>query len=351
VIFAALIQSASSFPASVSALESSISALESAISALESAVKSRSSSLVPLEFSVFVFTFLVAVGVVMELWVIRYEWRDNMEEWALAHFGLLRSPGRPSKTKLRVEIGSVLLITIGVMGELGVGIKIESINSELRGIDITLRSTNADLRSKSDRLLALVTQQAGDAATSAEAAKVSAARTGQLAAQAEADSQSAQQYAAELRSETVAGTLVLAASASGITLRPLLFNAVRYFKPANVDIQYEIGARPEIGLFTHSLKAALAGFGWHTSETRRMMSLDAGVTILNKWVSQDRERGTGMLPALEIDPSFMSHKLEKSFKGITKDEAERLSFLTFALDARLRETPGLDENSIIIIVN
>jgi hypothetical protein len=153
-----------------SALENSISALESAISALESDVKTLESSSVLWEHSVWVFTFLVAVGVAMELWVIRHEYRDDMEAWALSYFGVLRSPGRPSISKLGVEVGSVLLITIGIIGELGVGIKVASINGALRGKSAELRSKNADLRSKSDQLLALVTQQAGDAAASAKQA-------------------------------------------------------------------------------------------------------------------------------------------------------------------------------------
>jgi hypothetical protein len=170
VIFAHLIQSASNLPTDASALESSISALESAISALESEIKTLESSSLPWEHSVGVFTFLVVVGVAMELWVIRHEYRDDMEAWALAHFGVLRSPGRPSITKLGVEVGSVLLITIGIMGELGVGIKIASINGALRGKSAELRSKSAELRSKSDQLLALVTQQAGNAAASAKTA-------------------------------------------------------------------------------------------------------------------------------------------------------------------------------------
>lgn len=160
MIFAHLIQSASNLPTDASALESSISALESAISALESDIKILESSSVFWEHSVWVFTFLVVVGVAMELRVIRHEYRDDMEAWALAHFGVLRSPGRPSITKFSVEVGSVLLITIGIMGELGIGVKIASINGVLRGKSAELRSKNAELQNKSDQLLALVTTKA-----------------------------------------------------------------------------------------------------------------------------------------------------------------------------------------------
>lgn len=168
MIFADLLQSASNAPSDASALESSISALERAISALESAVKVLESKSPPWEYSVWVFTFLVVVGVALELLVIRHEWRDDMEAWALAHFGVLRSPGRPSRVKLRVEVASVLLITIGVMGELVVGIHIASINGELRGKSAELRSKNSELRSKSDQLLALMTAEAAHLRKQAE---------------------------------------------------------------------------------------------------------------------------------------------------------------------------------------
>jgi hypothetical protein len=67
VIFAHLIQSASSLSADASALESAISALERDIKALEN-------SSVPWENSLPWFTAFVAVGVAMEFWVI---WREH----------------------------------------------------------------------------------------------------------------------------------------------------------------------------------------------------------------------------------------------------------------------------------
>lgn len=152
VILAHLAQVVSSLPANASALENSIPALESAISALESAIKGLENPSVPWEYLALAFTFLVAVGVALELWIIRHEYRDDMEAWALAHFDVLRSPGRPSAKKLTVELISVLLIAIGVMGELGVGVEIASLASQLR-------AKNAELRSKSDLLVALLSQQ------------------------------------------------------------------------------------------------------------------------------------------------------------------------------------------------
>jgi len=115
VIIAPFAQAASGVPTRVSALESSISALERAISALESDIAALENSL-PWEYWVYVFTSLVVLGVVMELWVIRHDWRGDMETWALAHVGVLRSPERPSVTKL---IGGTLQCRVDSRGGLG----------------------------------------------------------------------------------------------------------------------------------------------------------------------------------------------------------------------------------------
>jgi hypothetical protein len=175
VIFAHLIQAASSLPTDVSALQSSISVLESAISALERDASILEMSSVFWErWPVWISDIFVLLGVAMELWVIRHEYRDDMEAWARTYFGIPWFPDRPSIAKLLVEVSSVLLITMGITGELGIGIKIASTNGRLRAKSSELRSKNADLRSESDQLLALVNQQAGEARTSAELADKSA---------------------------------------------------------------------------------------------------------------------------------------------------------------------------------
>jgi hypothetical protein len=154
VIFDDLIQTASSLPTmDTSALETSIAALEAAISTLEKELAFLERSL-PWEYWVYVFTSFVVLGVVMELWIIRHDWRDEMETWALTHFGLIRAPSRPSPIKLTVEIGSVVLIAIGVMGELAVGVRIAYIDGQIRSKSAQLRNKNAKLRSNSDSLLA-----------------------------------------------------------------------------------------------------------------------------------------------------------------------------------------------------
>lgn len=153
-ILAHLVQTVSNLPTDASALQSAISALEIKIKTLES-------SSVPWERSLPWFTGMVAFGVAMELWVIWRDRRDGMQAWGR---GIIRPPDRPSIWRFVVEIVSVLFVTGGIVCELWAGVEITSING-------TLRNKSAELRSKSDQLLALVTQEAGDAATSAKTAR------------------------------------------------------------------------------------------------------------------------------------------------------------------------------------
>jgi hypothetical protein len=75
----------------------------------------------------------------------------------------MRPPDRPSFAKLWFELIATILVVAGVFGEAGASLELASINSQLR-------SKTSDLRAKSDQLLALVTEQAGGAATSAQRA-------------------------------------------------------------------------------------------------------------------------------------------------------------------------------------
>jgi hypothetical protein len=64
--------------------------------------------------------------------------------------------------KFAVEIAGVALIVFGIFGELGIGLKIASINSQMRGKSAELSSKDADLRSKSDQLVALLEKETED---------------------------------------------------------------------------------------------------------------------------------------------------------------------------------------------
>lgn len=162
MIFAPITQAASRSPIDASALESFISALESAISALEREIKALEISSTAWEPWVWVFSALVVVGVVMELWVVRHDWREEWETFAIWYFiGATRSLSRPDGLKLWVEVISVVLIAMGVAGELGIGVEISHINGAIRGKASELRTKNAELRRDSDQLVALVNERAG----------------------------------------------------------------------------------------------------------------------------------------------------------------------------------------------
>jgi len=245
-IFANLIQSASNLPTDVSALESSMSALESEIGQLES-------SSVPLEHWIWIFTSLVAVGVAVELWVILHEYRGDKATWASARSGELRSTGRPSITKLIVEVGSVLLITIGVTGELGIGIRIASING-------VLRAKSSELRSKSDQLIALVTQQAGSANTSAKGAA-------EAASEATASADTLKKYLAQLATPR---DIIISDRDGDHEERTVRFAEVKKYPGTVVVIQWIPEFEPQT--YARHLAGALNDCGWRVELTTPQQS-------------------------------------------------------------------------------
>jgi hypothetical protein len=173
---------ASLAPNAISALENSISALETSISDLESSIASLDKSLRFWEVAGSLGALLVVIGVLLELQDIRHRHGEDVDAWALSYFGLSPSFKRPRFWKrYRVEVASVILVAGGVGVELGAGLMIESKNTELQAIDIELRSKNSALRSQSEQLLALVTQQAGDASSSARKARDAAKEAWQYA--------------------------------------------------------------------------------------------------------------------------------------------------------------------------
>jgi hypothetical protein len=162
---------ASLLPTDTSALEHSICALESSISTLESSIASLVGELPFWEYFGFVSAALVVIGVLLELHDIWDRHGEDKTAWAFSFFGVSKSPEKPRFIKkYGVELASVILVAGGVAGEVGAGLMIESKNAALRAIDIKLRSANSELRSKSDQLLAVITEEAGDAAKSAKSA-------------------------------------------------------------------------------------------------------------------------------------------------------------------------------------
>jgi hypothetical protein len=165
VIIHTLANLPSSCPADSSSLESCISALKSSISALESSLKVTEGSSGHWETIGWLCAIAVGVGIAGEIVVIVSEHRDDLEDWRR---GVVRPPDRPPMWRFWFDIVATLIVLGGVFGEAGATAKVASINSHLR-------SKTSEFRAKSDQLLAVVTQQAGNAETSATAASEASA--------------------------------------------------------------------------------------------------------------------------------------------------------------------------------
>jgi len=158
-------------PADSSSFESCISALESSISALESSLRATEGSAGNWETFGWLCAVAVGIGIAGEIVVIVSEHREGLQDWRR---GILRPPDRPPSWRFWFDILATLVVLGGVFGEARATGEVASINSQLR-------SKTSELRAKSDQLLAVITEEAGDAATSAKSAKESAAIIGQQA--------------------------------------------------------------------------------------------------------------------------------------------------------------------------
>jgi hypothetical protein len=248
---------------SVSALPTDSSALVSAISALESSVEALERSSEGLEPWIPRFTWLVVLGVALEIGVVIIDHKEAMNDWRRT----LLHPEKPSSVKLWFEIASVILVTVGIVGELVVGIGISSINGELR-------AQSRLLRSKSDQLLALVTREAGDAKDSATAAKDAASST-----KTEADA--AKSAAAKALELAQAADRSLADFQARLAWRTVsdkqkkgLYDWLRAFRGRSVDVSWD-AIEPEQNSFAPQLINALIYAGLFVNPT------PAGMNVLS----------------------------------------------------------------------
>ncbi len=160
-VMQALATPCSAFPKDPSALAASISACRSSIAALESSLKTTEGSSGGWETFAWVCSIAVALGVAAEIVGIVWQYWDDLKGWRR---GTIRSPDRPSFIRFFwFEMLATVVVVAGVFGEAWASKELASINSQLR-------SKTSELRSDSDQLLALVTQQAGDAVQNAQKA-------------------------------------------------------------------------------------------------------------------------------------------------------------------------------------
>jgi hypothetical protein len=122
-----------------SALDNSISSLEKVISGLESSVDS-------LDFWLWASTAIVVIGVALELYFVINEYRSGRNAWLRAS---IRSPEKPNRWIFSFELLSIVLVVLGVAGELVVG--------------IISADRNAELRNKNRLLVGFIDQKAADA--------------------------------------------------------------------------------------------------------------------------------------------------------------------------------------------
>jgi hypothetical protein len=154
------------FPIDISALDKSISILEAAISMAES----RSAWW---ERLLWICTGAVVIGVTFDLWVVIKEYRDERKDWLRA---AIHSPEKPSASFFVFELIAIFLITIGVLGELVIGVVSGNINTELRH--------------KNNSLIGLIQQKAGAAEMDASCAIDRATAAAQQVAGLEKESES-----------------------------------------------------------------------------------------------------------------------------------------------------------------
>jgi len=107
----------------------------------------------------FFWTSLVVVGVALEIAFVILEYLDALHEFRR---GIVRPPGKPKTALLMLGLFGSALVTVGVTGELWVGVKIGSVETKIR-------KANGDLTT-------LLSKEAGDAKVSAEGAASAADR-------------------------------------------------------------------------------------------------------------------------------------------------------------------------------
>lgn len=136
-------------------------------SALKSLIKTLEMQRAGLDNWLSFWTWLVVIGVVLEVVFVIRTYRSELSDWAR---GIVHPPDRPSRLWLVLELAGILLVALGVAGELVIDAKIGNVETQIR---------NAN-----DARAIFLESEAGDAATSAHSASLDAqaARTNSDAA-------------------------------------------------------------------------------------------------------------------------------------------------------------------------
>ncbi len=309
----------SSCPSDSSSLESCISALKSSISALESFLKTTEGASGHWETFGWLCAIAVGVGIAGEIVVIVSEHFEGLEDWER---GIIRPPDRPPAWRFWFDIVATLIVLGGVFGEAGATAAVASINSQLR-------SKTSELRAKSDQLVAVTTEEAGDAAASAKAAReelrtirgevgtaqddIRAVATETRGLQSNLDKASAQEKITDDKLNEAGhflwklhqSTVRLAVRLGIRTLDPDEVAARLKDKPkGEVFIWYEGPINGEPYLYSKDIGDALTAAGWHVDVLRPFTQ-----EFLSKppWSLAQKDRGVVLMSRrMAIDPNERS---------------------------------------------
>jgi hypothetical protein len=273
-----------------------------------------------------------------------------MQEWAVEHF-VPHLADKPSFKKLVVEVLSIVLICLGVVGELVCGVRLTAINGRIRAVNGELRDDSTKSRDINERLVILLKEQSADIETSAKHAR-GFAREAQKTADAvgvtvKKDETVLVQIGKQERQVNVnlaEGELWNAAQWSGQTFRPLLFRALN--DSAKVKVFHLSSATPATKWFAEKLLAALRAKGWDADSGMERLDVgQPGVTIFNKWATVDRCTEGMPTETLEWDPMFPATQLANFMPIDPPQPRFRLATLCLALRARLVKDDTLPDNS------
>jgi hypothetical protein len=302
----------------------------------------------------------------------------------------------------RVALTAAFLVVVGVAGEEIIEVPAIEKNTRLKrlikrsAIAVLLLGLAGDVLGivMGQAEIAALTEEAGDAATSAhnaakdakdahdlaqsasdiaipakktaegakseaDAASKSADRAQQKAESAEASAANIGGLETQLKTDVDRADLILFAASSGQMLRGALFNSLGKSRwRDNVSVEWHLGARADTVLFAEKLSAAFSSFGWHVSEPPRddaaLHGVMPGVTIYNKWVKLDKPHpnASGGFGKATDDPFGLKAAIwGDGHPGMDEREVSLLAKLSLALNATLEVDPKLANDSLVIVVN
>lgn len=154
-------------------------------SALKTLLDSLENSRSSLDSRLDIWTFLVVLGVIIEVVFVVWEYVEKLRDFKR---GEVHPPEKPSKVRFVLELIGAAFVAIGVAGELYVDAQIGTVETEIR--------------SANDRRASLLSKEAGDAKNSALEAASAAFRANDEAGQAIAKSGEAEEKADFVSKET-----------------------------------------------------------------------------------------------------------------------------------------------------